>query len=76
MARRIVPRRIGPRRLQPEEEATLVEHLTELRQRLVVVLLAIVPAFAVAYVFHEELISRLMDLLPEGTPLVLSLIHI
>jgi sec-independent protein translocase protein TatC len=36
----------------------------------VICLLAIVPAFAVAYVFHDELISRLKDLLPEGTPLV------
>ena len=28
------------------------------------------PAFALAYAFHEELIEWLMDLLPEGTPLV------
>ena len=65
MARRIVPRRLGH-----DEEASLVEHLTELRHRLVVCLLAIVPAFAVAYVFHDELILRLKGLLPEGTPLV------
>ena len=63
-------RRILPRRLSHDEEATLVEHLTELRQRLVVCLLAIVPAFGLAYAFHEELIERLMDLLPEGTPVV------
>ena len=63
-------RRILPRRLSHEEEATLVEHLTELRHRLVVCLLAIVPAFALAYAFHEKLIERLMELLPEGTPVV------
>jgi sec-independent protein translocase protein TatC len=63
-------RRIVPRRLSHDEEATLVEHLTELRQRLVICLLALIPAFAVAYAFHERLIKRLMDLLPEGTPLV------
>ena len=63
-------RRIVPRRLSHDEEASLVEHLTELRHRLVICLLAIVPAFAVAYVFHDELIKRLKGLLPEGTPLV------
>jgi sec-independent protein translocase protein TatC len=63
-------RRIVPRRLSHDEEATLVEHLTELRHRLLICLVAIVPAFAVAYVFHEQLIRRLMDLVPEGTPIV------
>src|SRR5687768_15348912 len=65
MARRIVPRRLGH-----DEEASLVDHLTELRHRLVICIVAIVPAFAVAYVFHDELIERLKDLLPPGTPLV------
>jgi sec-independent protein translocase protein TatC len=63
-------RRIVPRRLSHEEEATLVEHLTELRHRLVICLAALVPAFGIAYAFHEQLISRLLDLLPEGTPVV------
>ena len=63
-------RRIVPRRLSHDEEASLVEHLTELRHRLVICLIAIVPAFAVAYVFHDELIERLKNLLPPGTPLV------
>jgi sec-independent protein translocase protein TatC len=63
-------RRIVPRRLSHDEEASLVEHLTELRHRLVICLFAIVPAFAVAYVFHDELIGRLKGLLPAGTPLV------
>lgn len=63
-------RRIVPRRLAPEEEATLVEHLGELRHRLFICILAIIPAFAVAYVFHDRLIGWLKDLLPAGTPLV------
>jgi sec-independent protein translocase protein TatC len=63
-------RRIVPRRLSHDEEATLVEHLTELRHRLLICIAAIVPAFALAYAFHSTLISRLMDLLPEGTPVV------
>lgn len=65
MARRILPRRLGH-----DEEASLVDHLTELRQRLLVCIGSIIPAFAVAYVFHDELIERLKDLLPAGTPLV------
>jgi sec-independent protein translocase protein TatC len=63
-------RRIVPRRLSHDEEATLVEHLTELRHRLIVCLVAIVPAFALAYAFHDRLIKRLIDLVPEGTPIV------
>lgn len=63
-------RRIVPRRLSHDEEATLVEHLDELRHRLLICLLALVPAFALAYAFHGKLIGRLKDLLPEGTPLV------
>ncbi len=63
-------RRIVPRRLSHDEEATLVEHLTELRHRLLICVIAIVPAFAVAYAFHEQLIRRLMELVPEGTPIV------
>jgi sec-independent protein translocase protein TatC len=63
-------RRIVPRRLSHDEEATLVEHLTELRHRLLICIVALVPAFAIAYAFHEQLIGRLMDLVPEGTPIV------
>jgi len=62
--------RIVPRRLSHEEEATLVEHLTELRHRLLICIVAIVPAFAIAYAFHERLIGRLMSLVPDGVPIV------
>jgi sec-independent protein translocase protein TatC len=63
-------RRLIPRRLEHGEEATLVEHLTELRQRLVFSLLAIVPAFIVAFAFHDEIIEFLLELLPPGKELV------
>jgi len=62
--------RMLPRRLGHDEEASLIEHLTELRHRLFICLGSIVPAFALAYAFHDHLIERLKDLLPPGTPLV------
>src|SRR5439155_4387791 len=46
------------------EEATLVEHLGELRGRLVVALGAVAVGFIVAYVFHSRLIGWLEDALP------------
>jgi sec-independent protein translocase protein TatC len=63
-------RRWLPRRLYHGEEATLVEHLDELRSRLLVSLVAIVPAFAVAFYFHEEVIEWLTGPLPDDRQLV------
>jgi 6-phosphogluconate dehydrogenase (decarboxylating) len=48
-----------PRRLSHGEEATLVEHLGELRGRLVVALIAIAAGFIVAYTFHSRLVGWL-----------------
>ena len=62
--------RMLPRRLGHDEEASLVDHLTELRHRLFICLGSIIPAVALAYAFHDDLIDRLKDLLPAGTPLV------
>ncbi len=59
-----------PRRLGHGEEATLVEHLGELRTRLVIALLAIVPAFAVSFAFHDQLIDWLTRPLPDDKSLV------
>jgi sec-independent protein translocase protein TatC len=53
-----------PRRLRHGEEATLVEHLDELRSRLVITLLAIAVAFAVTYAFRAHLIHWLERPLP------------
>jgi sec-independent protein translocase protein TatC len=54
-----------PRRLRHGEEATLVEHLGELRTRLVISLGAIAIAFVVTYVFHDRILDWLNEPLPE-----------
>lgn len=59
-----------PRRLDPGEEATLVEHLGELRGRIVIALVAIGVAFAVAFAFHGRLVNWLTAPLPNGRSLV------
>jgi sec-independent protein translocase protein TatC len=64
-----VPRLI-PRRLAPDEQATLVEHLSELRHRIVIIVIAIVPAFLFTYAIHGWLIGKLKELLHEGTKVV------
>jgi sec-independent protein translocase protein TatC len=53
-----------PRRLRHGEEATLVEHLGELRARLIISLLALAVGFAVAYAFHGHLLGWLNRPLP------------
>jgi sec-independent protein translocase protein TatC len=59
-----------PRRLSHGEEATLVEHLGELRARLLISLLAIAVAFGVAFAFHEHIVEWLKQPLPEDKELV------
>ena len=54
-----------PRRLRHGEEATLVEHLGELRARLIISLAALAVGFAVAYVFHGHLLDWLNKPLPD-----------
>jgi sec-independent protein translocase protein TatC len=56
--------RLFPRRLRHGEEATLVEHLGELRTRLLISLAAVAVGFAAAYVVHERLIEWLTRPLP------------
>jgi len=56
--------RVLPRRLRHGEEATLVEHLEELRARLILVLIALAAAFVVTYTFHGVLLSWLNRPLP------------
>jgi sec-independent protein translocase protein TatC len=55
-----------PRRLRHGEEATLVEHLGELRTRLFISLLALVAGFAIAYGFHGRLLDWLNRPLPDN----------
>jgi Sec-independent protein secretion pathway component TatC len=53
-----------PRRLRYGEEATLVEHLDELRTRIIVVLVTLAVATAVTFTFHSHLIRWLERALP------------
>ena len=59
-----------PRRLSYGEEATLVEHLEELRSRLIVCLITLGGAFPIAYIFHEQLIDALVRLAPDDKEIV------
>jgi sec-independent protein translocase protein TatC len=63
-----------PRRLEHGEEATLVEHLDELRSRLIVMLVAVLVAVTVTYAFHHRLVHWLLRPLPEARrhPITLS----
>jgi sec-independent protein translocase protein TatC len=54
-----------PRRLAYGEEATLVEHLEELRERIFVCLGALVLGFIVTYVFHHQVLDWLNRPLPK-----------
>ena len=53
-----------PRRLDHGEEATLVEHLEELRSRILLSLLAVAVAFGVAFAFNGEILDWLRNPLP------------
>src|SRR6266508_147223 len=56
--------RLLPRRLGHAEEATLVEHLGELRSRIIICLAALAAAFAVTFAFHHQLLDWLNQPLP------------
>ena len=53
-----------PRRLRHGEEATLVEHLGELRTRLIIALAALAVGFGIAYAFHGRILHWLNRPLP------------
>jgi sec-independent protein translocase protein TatC len=59
-----------PRRLRHDESVTLVEHLDELRNRLIVSLLAVGVAFGFTYGFRKPLIHWLERPLPDDTRLI------
>lgn len=59
------PRPRLPRRLDHGEEASLVEHLDELRQRLFFCLGAFAVALVVGFVLHKRLIDLLIETLPK-----------
>ena len=53
-----------PRRLGTEDQAELVDHLDELRSRLIICLIALAGGFAAAYTVHGRLIDWLSAPLP------------
>jgi len=63
------PKRL-PRRLSHGEEASLVEHLGELRARLLISIGALAVGFVVGFIFHEQLIEWLSRPLPPDVELV------
>jgi sec-independent protein translocase protein TatC len=65
-----VARKLLPRRLAHGEEASLVEHLDELRMRLLISLGVLGLAFVGVFVFHEHLIEWMSRPLPEDRRLV------
>jgi sec-independent protein translocase protein TatC len=62
-----------PRRLSHGEEATLVEHLEELRRRLFVCLGALLGGAVVGFVFHHRIIHWLILALPHSHRQLLTL---
>ena len=65
-----MPRARLPRRLAHGEEATLVEHLGELRTRLLISLGSIGVAFVVAFAFQERILRWLSEPLPDDKTLI------
>ncbi|HKU59428.1 MAG TPA: twin-arginine translocase subunit TatC [Gaiellaceae bacterium] len=62
-----------PRRLEYGEEATLVEHLEELRQRLFVCIGAVTVGWIAAFIVHRRVVRLLTDQLPRGHRHLLTL---
>jgi sec-independent protein translocase protein TatC len=62
-----------PRRLNHGDEATLVEHLEELRQRLFVCLGALIAGAIIGFIFHHRIIHWLILALPHQHRQLLTL---
>ena len=65
-----MPGRARLRRLGHDETVELADHFGELRQRLVLCLIAFVPAFGAAFAVHGRIVEVLARPLPEGKQLV------
>jgi sec-independent protein translocase protein TatC len=59
-----------PRRLEHGDRVTLVEHLDELRSRLIISLVAVGIGFVVAFAFQDRILEWLERPLPEGKTLI------
>jgi sec-independent protein translocase protein TatC len=62
-----------PRRARHGEEATLVEHLDELRSRLIISIVAVVLCAILAFVFQDRILSFLNKPLPENRQHLLTI---
>jgi sec-independent protein translocase protein TatC len=62
-----------PRRLAHGEEASLVEHLEELRTRLIISLCSVAVFFIFTYAFRDTIIGWLSKPLPDDTPKPITL---
>jgi sec-independent protein translocase protein TatC len=58
-------RALTVRRVGRDDRLSVVEHLDELRNRVIVSIVALIVAFGVAYGFHEQLLDALVWPLPE-----------
>lgn len=65
--------RIGVRRVGREEELTVVEHLDELRHRIIICAGALVVAFCVAYALHQPIFEFLAGPLPGDDRVLVTL---
>jgi sec-independent protein translocase protein TatC len=63
----------GLRRVRPDEELSVVEHLDELRRRIIIAIVSLVVAFGLAYGFHERLLKFLARPLPTKYRTLLTL---
>ncbi|HEX2044754.1 MAG TPA: twin-arginine translocase subunit TatC [Gaiellaceae bacterium] len=59
-----------PRRLAHGDRVTLVEHLDELRSRLIIALIAIGVGFAVSFALQDQILSWLKEPLPDDKELI------
>lgn len=55
-----------PRRVRPDDRLTVVEHLDELRNRIIVAVAALIVAFIAMYALNQQLLEVLTDPLPSG----------
>lgn len=58
------------RRVRPDDRLTIVEHLDELRRRIIISVAALIAAFALTFAFHQHLLSWLQRPLPDDQVLV------
>ena len=65
--------RFGVRRVGRDEELTVVEHLDELRHRIIVSAAALVVAFCAAYAFHQPIFEFLARPLPGDDRVLVTL---